>query len=404
MERHPREILDADLEQPTPVYTVWELTLRCDQACAHCGSRAGLARVNELDTEAILETGRQLVALGCREVTLIGGEIYLRDDLVDVVRGLTDCGLWVSALTGGRRMDAALVGTLKDAGLKALSVSIDGLQEVHEKLRRIPGGYVKAMGVLHAAMDAGVPVGVNTQINRVNMRQLRELATEIHCIGVRSWQVQLTVPMGRAADRPELVLQPWEVLEVIETLAAIQEWGIVYAARMGDRPFDVFAGDNIGYYGPHELILRTRPGGTPTYWMGCHAGKLTAGVQADGTIKPCLSLPTEAYICGSILEQPLEEIWVDAPQMAVHRERTVEELWGFCRTCDYAVQCLAGCPFTQHATMGRRGNNPYCWHRAETLRQRGVRERLVRVEAPPGGGFDFGRFEIVEEPWPDVDG
>jgi len=402
MAGHPREILDADLERPTPVYVVLELTLRCDQACAHCGSRAGLARVNELGTGEIIETGRRLAALGCREITLIGGEIYLRDDLLDVVAGLAGCGLYVSALTGGRRLEAAMLGALKDAGLKALSVSIDGLQEVHEKLRRIPGGYQRAIGVLRAALEIGLPVGVNTQINRVNMGSLRELATEIHCLGVRSWQVQLTVPMGRAADRPELVLQPWEILDLMETLAAIQEWGIVYAARMGEQPFDVFAGDNIGYYGPHEVILRSRPSRPGSYWVGCHGGKFTLGVQADGTIKPCLSLPTDAYVCGTVLEQPLEEIWVDAPRMMAHRARSVEDLWGFCRTCEYAALCLAGCPFTQHATMGRPGNNPYCWHRADTLRKQGIRERLVRVEAPPGGGFDFGRFEIVEEPWPEA--
>ncbi len=51
--------------------------------------------------------------------------------------------------------------------------------------------------------------------------------------------------------------------------------------------------------------------------------------------------------------------------------------------------------------FGKPGNNPYCHHRALELKKAGKRERLVRVEAPPGVPFDRGRFEIVEEAWPE---
>ena len=56
-----------------PRHAVWELTLRCDQACRHCGSRAGIARPNELSTAECLDLVRQLAELGMMEVTLIGG-------------------------------------------------------------------------------------------------------------------------------------------------------------------------------------------------------------------------------------------------------------------------------------------------------------------------------------------
>ena len=50
--------------------------------------------------------------------------------------------------------------------------------------------------------------------------------------------------------------------------------------------------------------------------------------------------------------------------------------------------------------MGKRGNNPFCYHRAKTLKDRGARERLVQVTAAIGERYDFGRFELVEEEWP----
>ena len=79
------------------------------------------------------------------------------------------------------------------------------------------------------------------------------------------------------------------------------------------------------------------------------------------------------------------------------RDRTVDDLWGYCRTCYYADVCRAGCTWTGFSLFGKPGNNPLCHHRALEMRQRGKRERLVRVEAPPGAPFDHGKFEIVVE-------
>ncbi|HVI02179.1 MAG TPA: radical SAM protein, partial [Enhygromyxa sp.] len=71
-----------------PVYAVWEITLRCDLACRHCGSRAGRARADELSTAEALAMVAQLAGLGVEEVTIIGGEAYLRDDWPILARAL----------------------------------------------------------------------------------------------------------------------------------------------------------------------------------------------------------------------------------------------------------------------------------------------------------------------------
>ncbi|MEJ7732687.1 MAG: radical SAM protein [Polyangiaceae bacterium] len=79
-----RAVRAADVGSAKPIYAVWELTMKCDQPCQHCGSRAGAARVRELSTAEVLEVGAALARLGCREVALIGGEAYLRPDLTDI--------------------------------------------------------------------------------------------------------------------------------------------------------------------------------------------------------------------------------------------------------------------------------------------------------------------------------
>ena len=79
------------------------------------------------------------------------------------------------------------------------------------------------------------------------------------------------------------------------------------------------------------------------------------------------------------------------------RDRTVDDLWGFCRSCYYADECRAGCTWTGFSLFGKAGNNPLCHHRALEMQRRGLRERLVQVERAPGEPFDHGRFEIVVE-------
>ena len=83
---HARTITQEDVESPRPVYAVWEITMRCDHACAHCGSRAAVARPDELSREELLDVAGQLIRIGSREVTLIGGEAYLRPEIFEITR------------------------------------------------------------------------------------------------------------------------------------------------------------------------------------------------------------------------------------------------------------------------------------------------------------------------------
>ena len=62
--RGPRRLTEEDYRNPRPIYVVWETTMRCDHACAHCGSRAELARPDELSTAELLEVADQLIAMG----------------------------------------------------------------------------------------------------------------------------------------------------------------------------------------------------------------------------------------------------------------------------------------------------------------------------------------------------
>jgi radical SAM protein with 4Fe4S-binding SPASM domain len=374
-----------------PVLAVWEITLRCDLACRHCGSRAGHARTSELSTDECLDLVRQLAELGTREVAIIGGEAYLRDDWLDIIAAIKRHGMLPTMTTGGRGLGRERAEAAALAGLFSTSVSIDGEEETHDRLRGVRGSYASATAAIAHLRAAGVHVGVNTQINRLSMPELPRVLDRILALGARSWQVQLTVAMGRAADEPDILCQPHDLIDLFPVLAELAERGRA-------RGLDLVAGNNVGYFGPHETKLRGRT--KKGHSLGCGAGRFTIGIEADGTIKGCPSLSTSRWAGGNVREHPLRELWERASALRYTRDRDATSLWGRCASCYYADTCRAGCTWTGDVLFGRPGNNPFCHHRAIELKKEGLRERVVRVAAPPGEPFDHGLFEIVEEPWP----
>jgi radical SAM protein with 4Fe4S-binding SPASM domain len=375
-------------EQARPVYAVWEVTLACDLACRHCGSRAGHARGDELSTAECLDLVRQMAELGVMEVTLIGGEAYLRDDWTQIIREIRRLGMSATMTSGGRGITPEKAREAKEAGLESMSISIDGNEATHDRLRGVKGSYQSAFQAMDLMRAAGVKVSTNTQINRLTLPELPELLEALAAHGGHSWQLQLTVPMGRAADEPEVLFQPYEMLELFPLLAQLKK-------RADELKVRIWPGNNIGYFGPYESVLKgTMPRG---HMASCGAGRSTLGIEADGAIKGCPSLPTEAWTGGNIRDNSLRDIWERSAPLRYTRDRTVDDLWGYCRTCYYADECRAGCTWTSFVFFGRAGNNPYCHHRALEMQRKGVREVVTRVEMAPGAPFDHGKFEIREE-------
>jgi radical SAM protein with 4Fe4S-binding SPASM domain len=383
-------IADRDFR---PAYVVWELTLACDQRCTHCGSRAGDVREGELSTAEALVVARELGAMRAEEVVLIGGEAYLHPGFLDVVLALKLAGVRPVMTTGGRGVTRELARAMADAGLAAASVSLDGLEETHDRMRASRGGFAAATAALGHLREAGIAIAANTNVNRWNEGDLEGLYDHLRAHGVQSWQVQLTTPLGRAADRPDMILQPYDLLTIVPRIAALKE-------RARADGILLMPGNNVGYFGPEEALLRSPRAGGRDHFRGCQAGRYVLGIESNGAVKGCPSLQP-AYIGGNVRARSLRATWDAAPEIAfarAHDDDPRAHLWGHCATCDFADECRGGCTFTAHAFFGRAGNNPYCHYRARDFARRGLRERLVLATPAPGEPFDHGRFDLVVEP------
>ncbi|MBC1225078.1 nif11-class peptide radical SAM maturase 3 [Nostoc sp. UCD121] len=383
-------------------YAVWEITLKCNLACQHCGSRAGHTRTKELSTEEALNLVKQMAEVGIAEVTLIGGEAFLRPDWLEIAQAITSAGMLCGMTTGGYGITVETARRMKDAGIKVVSVSVDGLETTHDRLRGRVGSWQWAFKTMSHLKEVGIPFGCNTQINRLSAPEFPRIYECIRDAGVFAWQIQLTVPMGNAADNSEILLQPCELLDVYPMIARV-------AQRAKQEGVQVQAGNNIGYYGPYERLLRG--GEAWSFWQGCSAGLSALGIEADGAIKGCPSLPTSAYTGGNIRDYSLRTIIEETEELRFNlgagTPKGTEHLWGFCKSCEFAELCRGGCSWTAHVFFDKRGNNPYCHHRALTQAERGLRERVFLQHQAKGTPFDNGEFGLIEEPinapWPEND-
>jgi radical SAM protein with 4Fe4S-binding SPASM domain len=286
----------------------------------------------------------------------------------------------------------ARLAAAAEAGLNGIGVSVDGLGPLHDELRGVPGSFDKAITAIKTARSLGMAVGCNTQIGARTMPDLPELMEVLIDAGASHWQIQLTVAMGNAVDNDSVLLQPYQVGELMPLLARLYESGV-------DRGLLMVIGNNIGYFGPHEQLLRGY-GEDRVHWTGCAAGQNVIGIEADGVIKGCPSLRTNGYAGGNIRQTSLEDIWNHSEAIHFGRLRSLDDLWGFCRTCYYADVCRAGCTWTADSLFGKPGNNPYCHHRVLQLELRGQRERVVKKREAPDSPFAIGEFDLILEPIP----
>jgi len=370
------------------VHAVWELTLACDLRCRHCGSRAGRARPDELSLGEALDLVEQLADFGVQEVTLIGGEVYLYRGWRQVARAIAARGISCAMVSGGRGLSPSVARQAREAGVQSVSVSIDGLEATHDALRGVDGAYRAARAALENCRTVGLPVALNTQVNRENLAQLDALCDLLLVEGCHGWQLMMTVPAGQAADDAQLPLQPGDMVPLFSALERI-------AGRCAEAGVKFLPGNNIGYFGPLESRLRRQL--RDSCDISCRAGRSTLGIESSGDIKGCPSLPTRGYAGANIRDHRLQAIWERSDALRFMRDRSVERLWGFCRSCYYAEACHGGCSWTATSLFGRPGNNPYCHHRVLELARRGLRERLLLRERAPGQAFDHGRWELVVE-------
>ena len=322
---------------------VWEITLKCCFECKYCGSGGGKARPEELTTMECMDVIRQLAGLGCRRVSLIGGEVFLRPDWYDIVNSLINYGIRVAIITNGYIFTAPLIDKIHTLGIESVAVSLDGPKDVHDRYRQ-HGSFERADKAIDALSEHGISVSVISTLNHENSQRLEEFYKYLTTKRIKAWQIQACSPMGNAVRSG--VEYTFDFLKVVDFVDQ----------HVMNAPFAIGLADNIGYFTGSDDRIR---GGAHGF-TGCRAGLDTVGIDSVGCVRGCESMYDDRFVEGDLRHSTLKEIWESPDSFTYNRKFNAEMLTGKCAQCTYGKYCGGGCRSYNYFTSGKLYESMYC--------------------------------------------
>jgi radical SAM protein len=365
-----------------PFIVIWEMTQACPLACVHCRAEAQPGRhPGELTTDEARDLMVQVAEFGSPPpiFVLTGGDPFQRPDLFDLVRHGTRLGLPVAVSPSGTpTLTAGRLAELRDAGARAISLSLDGsTANVHDRFRGVPGVFGWTLEAWQAARELGLKVQINTTVTGHNLADLADIAALVSRLGAVSWSAFLLVPTGRGALLPALTARQAE-----DVLNFVYDAGEFVPARTTEAHHfrrvviqrEILArrgADHVAVLGLGQLYLQLRQRLGDLSLPRRKARRPPANVNAGqgfvfishlGTVHPSGFLPLAA---GSVRAGRLADIYRTSPLFTGLREHG--KLTGRCGACEFARVCggsrsrafaLSGDPYAE---------DPWCSYQPGTF-------------------------------------
>jgi radical SAM protein len=336
-----------------PILAFWETTRACGLACRHCRASA----IHEpLPGQLTPEEGMALVdalaGFGTPRPVLVatGGDVLERRDLMTLIERAAELKVPVALapsvtplLTDDR------VASLRTAGVKVMSISLDGASAAtHEGIRGIEGHFEKTLEAIRRLRRHGITVQVNTVVMRDNVHELPAVFQLIREAGASIWEVFFLIQVGRGVGVGELA--PEQNEDVCHFLVDASQYGMivrtvegpffrrVVATRKGEVPEGAAPQPERGaLYALLAGELRTRLG-EPTSTIraqtkGTRDGRGIVFVAHDGEINPSGFLPVAL---GNVREDDIVEVYRDHPLL---RRIRAAEFSGRCGPCGFRELC-----------------------------------------------------------------
>ncbi len=184
-----------------PLKVVWELTYKCNLRCSFCYLvHEGRDKIlKELTTDEIKNVIDQFSPL-FPIITYTGGEPFVRKDIMEILRYTKRknmCGI----LTNGTLLNDDICRQLVEMNLDSVTISLDGPEKIHDRLRSMKGSYSKIINSFTNLQKWKRKLGrnkpylhTNTVIVPQNVKYLYKVVEIAHEIGLDSCSFQTVDP------------------------------------------------------------------------------------------------------------------------------------------------------------------------------------------------------------------
>lgn len=304
-------------------YLMWECTLRCNLGCKHCGSDCRKSMTQKdmplADFLQVIDGITPHVNTHKTMIVITGGEPLMRTDLEECGRELYRREYPWGIVSNGLAMTPERIDSLIAAGLRSVTISLDGLEEAHNIMRGHPQSFRNAFNAIKilAKMTDDIVFDVVTCVSARTFDQLPALKEMLIEAGVKQWRIFTIFPIGRAARHEDLQLQPKEFKALFDFIRQTRREGRI-DLRYGCE----------GFLGNYEGEVRDN-------FFFCRAGVNIGSVLVDGSISACPNLRSN-FIQGNIYKDNFMEVWNKRYQPFRDREWTKQ---GECADCKHFNYC-----------------------------------------------------------------
>lgn len=251
-------------------------------------------------------------------IVLTGGEPLLRKDLEQIGVQLYQRGFPWGIVTNGMLLNKQRLESLLRAGLRAVTVSFDGLEDSHNWLRGNSNSFIKASQAISLLPNIpDLEYDVVTCVNQRNIKELNQVKELLISSGVREWRIFTVFPIGRAKQYPELQLPPDQFKGLFDFIQETREEGRI-KLNYGCE----------GFLGNFEGEVRDN-------FFVCKAGINIASVLVDGSISACPNL-RENFVQGNIYKDNFADVWESRYQ--IFRDKSWTKT-GLCSDCEFYGYC-----------------------------------------------------------------
>ena len=328
----------------TPRSLTLEITARCNLRCRYCYFFNNPAMVyRDLPTGEWLTFFDELGSLGVMNVTLAGGEPFIREDLPDLIAGIVRNRMRFSFLSNGTLITDDIAALIAGTGrCEYIQISVDGSRAAIHDSCRGQGSFEGAICGIRTLQRHKIGTAVRLTIHRNNVHDLENIARFLlEDLGVPDFSTNAAGYMGTCrVNADDLMLTVGERQEAMATLLHLSE---KYKGRISAN-----AGPLADQRMWHRMEV-ARAQDAPTFHnggrlTGCGCPSNKVSVRADGVIVPCNML---AHIeVGVINRDSLGELWQHSPALNQLRNRHSISLsqFMFCAACDYVPYCTGNCP------------------------------------------------------------
>ncbi len=338
-------------------WLAWEITRRCNLHCVHCRSSSEL-EVQEHPDFSTSEGFRiidDIASFAKPVVVLSGGEPLLRNDWHELASYGTEKGLRMCLATNGTLVTPEICGSIKDAGIRMVSLSLDGSNAaIHDNFRNQPGAFEGTMQAARLFREHGIKFLINSSFTKRNQSDVPDVYRLAKELGATAWYMFMIVPTGRGEDIMEELISPEDYEELLEWHYQMEKQEKDMLVRPTCAPHYYRVRMQLARRDGEKVehrSLKFSTGGS----KGCLAGQLICLIDVDGNVLPCSYFPLAA---GNIREKSIRDIWDNS--VLFKELRDFSSYKGRCGVCEYNRVC-GGCRARAYAVTGDYlQEEPFC--------------------------------------------